>query len=104
MVSENTAGIFLTISGLFYDFMRENGTFQPRDEDPGIPPATKTCRWDSGMASPVDEGFRTLVFYLPVCANGGKFSANEDRKSARPPSLATTPVWFSFMRRAVGAR
>jgi hypothetical protein len=21
------------------------------------------------------QGFRTLVFYLPVCANGGKFSA-----------------------------
>jgi hypothetical protein len=27
------------------------------------------------MASPFGEGFRTLVFYLPVCAKGGLFSA-----------------------------
>src|ERR1035437_4300889 len=41
------------------------------------------ARWRRGrlvtvmlrMASPFDEGFRALVFYLPVCAKGGLFSA-----------------------------
>jgi hypothetical protein len=47
---------------VFHDFTHGGAASHPSDKDPG-------------MASPVDEGFRTLVFYLPVCANGGKFSA-----------------------------
>ena len=62
---------------VFHDFTHGGAASHPSDKDPG-------------MASPVDEGFRSLVFYLPVCANGGKFSAKGDRKSARSPALATT--------------
>src|ERR1035437_6794192 len=51
------------------------------------------------MASPVDEGFRPLFFYLPVCANGGLFSATTcggaDAFGAHPP------YGFHFTRRAV---
>ena len=35
--------------------------------------------WGVRMASPVDEGFCSLVFYLPVCADGGLFSARTGR-------------------------
>ena len=67
---------------VFHDFIHSGTASHPSDEAPTSHP---------GMASPVDEGFRTLVFYLPVCANGGKFSAKGDRKCARFPALATTP-------------